>query len=115
MSVAFRDLSVHAFGRKTDYQRTISNFIPASLSMAIHRLLRKPDFRIDILHELDGVIQSGEMLLVLGNPGSGCTTLLKTLSGQTHDLHIDDSSTINYQGTEFPSAFFQSYRMYGDG
>nr|ABD66573.1 ABC transporter [Penicillium griseofulvum] len=34
-----------------------------------------------ILSGFSGTINSGEMLLVLGKPGSGCTTFLKTLSG----------------------------------
>nr|B6RAL1.1 RecName: Full=ABC transporter patM; AltName: Full=Patulin biosynthesis cluster protein M [Penicillium expansum]ABN48540.1 ABC transporter [Penicillium expansum]AIG62140.1 ABC transporter [Penicillium expansum] len=34
-----------------------------------------------ILSGFSGTINPGEMLLVLGKPGSGCTTFLKTLSG----------------------------------
>ncbi|KAJ5972447.1 CDR ABC transporter [Penicillium vulpinum] len=34
-----------------------------------------------ILSGFSGTIEPGEMLLVLGKPGSGCTTFLKTLSG----------------------------------
>lgn len=100
MSVSFRSLGVHAFGRKTDYQRTIANFIPTTISTGLRWLMRKPDFRIDILHDLDGLLHSGEMMLVLGNPGSGCTTLLKSLCGHTHDLCIDNKSLINYQGRQ---------------
>jgi ABC-type multidrug transport system ATPase subunit len=32
---------------------------------------------------MDGVVKEGEMLLVLGKPGSGATTLLKTIAGET--------------------------------
>ena len=38
------------------------------------------------------------MLVVLGRPGSGCSTLLKTISGETHGFFIDESSELNYQG-----------------
>ena len=38
------------------------------------------------------------MLVVLGRPGSGCSTLLKTISGETHGFFIDEESEINYQG-----------------
>ena len=38
------------------------------------------------------------MLVVLGRPGSGCSTLLKTISGETHGFYIDQKSEINYQG-----------------
>ncbi|KAI1475138.1 ABC transporter [Daldinia eschscholtzii] len=102
MSVAFRNLSVHAFGRQTDYQRTVSNFFGA---VAANWVRKSPRFRIDILHQLHGVVPSGEMLLVLGNPGSGCTTMLKALAGQTYDIYIDEEAAINYQGLSSKQMF----------
>ena len=36
-----------------------------------------------ILHDFSGCVKDGEMLLVLGRPGSGCTTFLKTIASQT--------------------------------
>jgi hypothetical protein len=33
-----------------------------------------------ILHPMDGCCQEGEMILVLGRPGSGCSTLLRVLA-----------------------------------
>ena len=38
------------------------------------------------------------MLVVLGRPGAGCSTLLKTISGETHGFFIDENSHVNYQG-----------------
>jgi ABC-type multidrug transport system ATPase subunit len=38
------------------------------------------------------------MLVVLGRPGSGCSTLLKTISGETDGFFVDSQSYINYQG-----------------
>ena len=32
------------------------------------------------IHGFNGVLKAGEMALVLGRPGSGCTTFLKTLA-----------------------------------
>jgi ATP-binding cassette subfamily G (WHITE) protein 2 (PDR) len=54
--------------------------------------------RIDILQNFEGIVRAGEMLVVLGPPGSGCTTFLKTISGETHGFHIDKESYLNYQG-----------------
>ena len=51
-----------------------------------------------ILNEFDGVLKSGEMLVVLGRPGSGCSTLLKTLMGQLRGLDLKPQSEINYSG-----------------
>jgi ATP-binding cassette subfamily G (WHITE) protein 2 (PDR) len=54
--------------------------------------------KIQILRDFDGLIRSGEMLVVLGRPGSGCSTLLKTISGQFDGFYIGDESYVNYQG-----------------
>ena len=34
----------------------------------------------DILHDFTGVVRDGEMMLVLGRPGSGCSTFLKVIA-----------------------------------
>jgi ABC-type multidrug transport system ATPase subunit len=54
--------------------------------------------RIGILHGLEGLVNAGEMLLVLGPPGSGCSTLLKTIAGQTEALFLGDEVMMNYRG-----------------
>lgn len=36
-----------------------------------------------ILKDFQGVLQAGEMMLVVGRPGSGCSTFLKALAGLT--------------------------------
>ncbi|KAK4687938.1 hypothetical protein P7C73_g2176, partial [Tremellales sp. Uapishka_1] len=37
-----------------------------------------------LLKDFSGLVRAGEMMLVVGRPGSGCTTFLKTLSGLNH-------------------------------
>lgn len=97
-SVAFRNLTVFGFGTSTDYQKTFANYPLAYLSRLRILFGRTRKVRIDILKDFEGLVARGEILLVLGRPGSGCTTFLKTLAGQTHGLHVDDGSDINYQG-----------------
>ncbi|KAI9876910.1 MAG: hypothetical protein M1830_005311 [Pleopsidium flavum] len=96
--VAYRNLTVYGFGTATDYQKTFANYPLPYLSLlgALFGRVRKS--RIDILRDFEGLVSSGEMLLVLGRPGSGCTTFLKTLAGHTHGLYVDHGSVINYQG-----------------
>ncbi|KAF7350492.1 hypothetical protein MVEN_01354800 [Mycena venus] len=52
----------------------------------------------EILRDFDGLVKSGELLVVLGRPGSGCSTFLKTISGLTHGFTVEPSSDIQYQG-----------------
>lgn len=67
--VAFKDLNAHGFGSNADYQKTVSNFGFVLLD-GVKRLLGKKDGRVEILKNLDGVVRNGEMLVVLGPPGS---------------------------------------------
>ncbi|OLN87450.1 ABC transporter CDR4-like protein 5 [Colletotrichum chlorophyti] len=98
VGLAFRDLQVYGLGSTMDYQKTVGNFFLEASALTSSLLSSKRKQRIDILRGLEGVIRSGEMLAVLGPPGSGCTTLLKTIAGDTHGFYIADGSTLNYQG-----------------
>jgi ATPase subunit of ABC transporter with duplicated ATPase domains len=96
--VSFRDLNVHGFGTDADYQKSVGNVWldgPALIKKAMGDKGRK----IEILKNCDGLVEAGEMLVVLGPPGSGCSTFLKTITGETHGFHVDSNSHINYQGT----------------
>lgn len=98
IGVAYRNLNAYGFGTQTDYQKTFANYPLTYLSRLGTFFRQQRKSRISILQDFDGLVGSGEMLVVLGRPGSGCSTLLKTLAGQTYSFHIDDKSTINYQG-----------------
>ncbi|OAA65489.1 ABC transporter cdr4 [Niveomyces insectorum RCEF 264] len=95
--VSFQDLNVYGYGNPTDYQKDVANVWLELAGMA-RRLFGGGRRRIDILRNFDGVVRKGEMLVVLGPPGAGCTTLLKTISGETNGIYVDDQSFFNYQG-----------------
>lgn len=85
--VVFKSIEVVGGDAGIIYQDTVTtrawhalNFIPSLLS-------NKKPARRTILHGISGALNEGEMLLVLGRPGSGCTTLLKTLAGMTESFH----------------------------
>ncbi|KAL4863017.1 ABC-transporter extracellular N-terminal-domain-containing protein [Aspergillus spectabilis] len=63
--VAFKNLSVHGFGSATDYQKDVFNAISGVAGMV--RKLTKTG--LQILNEFNGLVRSGEMLVVLGRPG----------------------------------------------
>ncbi|GJN71555.1 hypothetical protein PLIIFM63780_006109 [Purpureocillium lilacinum] len=95
--VAFKNLSAYGFGTETDFQKSVGNiFLEAGT--ILKKFVRGSTRRIDILRDLEGVVTEGEMVAVLGPPGSGCSTFLKTIAGETHGFHISNNATINYEG-----------------
>ncbi|KAF9895076.1 hypothetical protein FE257_004705 [Aspergillus nanangensis] len=95
--IAFKNLHVHGFGSPTDYQKDVLNAI-----LGVGGLVRKITGtglqKVQILRDFNGLVRSGEMLLVLGRPGSGCSTFLKTISGEMNGIYVSDESHMNYQG-----------------
>ncbi|KAM0407508.1 hypothetical protein ACHAPD_012178 [Fusarium lateritium] len=98
--VSWRGLSVHGFGDPTDYQKDVFNVAWRGPLNAFNSFANRQQ-KINIINDFDGLVESGELLLVLGRPGSGVSTLLKTIAGHTHGLHLDKSSEFNYQGIPF--------------
>ncbi|GKU15476.1 unnamed protein product, partial [Fusarium langsethiae] len=96
--VAYKDLSAHGVGEATDYQKTFGNYPLELVKFAKKLMSQGESAKIQILRDFDGLIRSGEMLLVLGRPGSGCSTFLKTISGETSGFKIGEESYLNYQG-----------------
>lgn len=96
--IVFKDLNVHGYGAATDYQKSVGNVWMEAVGV-VRSLLGVGQRRIDILRDFDGLVESGEMLVVLGPPGSGCSTLLKTIAGETHGFVVDENSYLNYQGS----------------
>ncbi|RPD61629.1 pleiotropic drug resistance ABC transporter [Lentinus tigrinus ALCF2SS1-7] len=86
LGVAFQGLRVVGLGASASYQETVSSsFNPLHLLRRIRSKIH-PATR-DLLSGFDGVVRPGEMLCVLGRPGSGCTTLLKVLANQRQDYY----------------------------
>ncbi|KAH6896015.1 ABC-2 type transporter-domain-containing protein [Thelonectria olida] len=106
--VAFKNLNVYGFGTATDFQKTVGNVFLEGATI-VRRLLGQKQQRVDILHDLEGVVHSGEMLAVLAPPGSGSSTLLRTIAGDTHGFHVDKAATLNYQGIR-PSEMRTAFR-----
>ncbi|KAL3457147.1 ABC-2 type transporter-domain-containing protein [Aspergillus heterothallicus] len=97
--VSFKELNVVGYGSPVDYQMSVGNALLKLPTLAIQALGgKKQKQKIEILKDVDGLLLPGEQLCVLGPPGSGCTTLLKTIAQETYGFEVDPSSQINYQG-----------------
>ena len=106
--VVFSDLSVSGSGSSLQFQETVlSSF--ATPFRALARLVpgRSPPASRRILHSFDGLLKGGELLLVLGRPGSGCTTFLKTLCGNLGGLTLEPQSCIHFQGVDYETMIRQ--------
>ncbi|KAL1410781.1 Multidrug resistance protein [Vanrija albida] len=95
--IAYRHLSVHGFGSDADYQKTVGNILYSGLQ-SLRDLVTGRKRKVQILDNVDGELDAGEMLVVLGPPGSGCTTLLKAIAGEMNGIYLDDDAEINYRG-----------------
>ncbi|KAF8477639.1 ABC-2 type transporter-domain-containing protein [Russula ochroleuca] len=87
LGVMFKDLRVVGLGAAASYQNSFDSFFNPKIILENIRTARNPPVR-DILSGFEGVVRPGEMLLVLGNPGSGCSTFLKTLANQRAEYHL---------------------------
>ncbi|KAL5002713.1 ABC-2 type transporter-domain-containing protein [Aspergillus recurvatus] len=94
--ITFQNLNVFGSGSALQYQDTVASLLTAPLRL--HELLFKRSPERHILHDFNGLIRSGELLIVLGRPGSGCSTFLKSLCGELNGLKLGEDSHIQYGG-----------------
>ncbi|CCF57513.1 hypothetical protein KAFR_0C05220 [Kazachstania africana CBS 2517] len=95
----WKNLSVSGDSADVTYQSTIFN-VPFKILGKVYRRFRpaRDSNSFQILKPMEGYLDPGELLVVLGRPGSGCTTLLKTISSNTHGFRVDKDSVISYNG-----------------
>ncbi|KAJ5143326.1 uncharacterized protein N7515_002113 [Penicillium bovifimosum] len=107
--VLFEKLSASGKGSSVRVQLTVLSALLYPVTRPVKLLANKCGSRTPrgdgrtILHGLDGLLQSGELLLVLGRPGSGCSTFLKVLCGYLDGLNVDAASEIQYRGIPYAS------------
>lgn len=66
--VAFRNLNVFGYGSDSGYQMTVGN-APWAIFGTIKDFVMGNKRKVDILKGFDGVLDAGDMLVVLGPPG----------------------------------------------
>ena len=91
VGVIFKNLSVEGIGSTTGFIRTFPNAVVGTFGPDLYWLLcrfvpmlklgRHPPTRT-LLNDFTGVVRNGEVMLVLGRPGSGCSTFLKVIANQ---------------------------------
>lgn len=94
----FKELNVSGTGAALQLQDTVGSVLLAPFRLGSLINLARSGHRRQILRNFDGVLRSGEMVMVLGRPGSGCSTFLKCICGELHGLDVHQQSTIHYNG-----------------
>ena len=96
--VVFQNLNISGSGAALQYQNNVGSVPLAPFRPQEYISFGNSVPQKQILRNFDGVLQSGELLIVLGRPGSGCSTFLKSLSGQLHGLKVGEGSEVQYNG-----------------
>ena len=103
--VVFKHLTVKGMGLGAALQKTngdvllgIPRTIKTLLTRGFHAAFGKPPVR-NLLTDFTGCVRPGEMLLVLGAPGAGCSTFLKVLGNQRFGYEEVDGE-VTYGGTD---------------
>ena len=111
LGVAFKDLRAYGKSSDADYQATVGNIPFKLLGEFWDKIANRNDTsrNFDILKPMDGLIKKGTLTVVLGRPGAGCTTFLKTIASHTYGFHVDKHSVISYDGLT-PNQIRKNYR-----
>jgi ATP-binding cassette, subfamily G (WHITE), member 2, PDR len=91
----FKNLSVSGKGAALVLQQNVGSIFMQPFR--IRELFSHPPEK-KILHNFNGHVNSGELLIVLGRPGSGCSTFLKSICGELQGLELDNNAKITYSG-----------------
>ncbi|KAK3396685.1 ABC-2 type transporter-domain-containing protein [Sordaria brevicollis] len=89
VGVVFKNLTVKGVSTGATFVRTLPEAVLGTFGPDLYRILgnyfpalrfgRKPELRT-LLNDFTGVVRHGEIMLVLGRPGSGCSTFLKVIA-----------------------------------
>jgi ABC-type multidrug transport system ATPase subunit/ABC-type multidrug transport system permease subunit len=93
----FKDLNVRGSGKAVKLQQSVGSVLVTPIRM-FSSLNRNRNAEKQILTNFNGTVNSGELLIVLGRPGSGSSTFLKSICGQLKGLKMSPESSIHYSG-----------------
>ncbi|CCE63103.1 hypothetical protein TPHA_0D04700 [Tetrapisispora phaffii CBS 4417] len=109
LGCSWKNLTAEGNSSDVSYQSTVLNLPLKLATLGYYLLSSGANKKVQILKSVDGLIKPGELLVVLGRPGSGCTTLLKSITSNTHGFQLTDESEISYDGLT-PKEIKKHYR-----
>lgn len=105
VGVVFKHLTVKGMGLGAALQPTVGEsflglprFLKNLITKGPRQVASKPPVRT-IIDDFSGCVKPGEMLLVLGRPGAGCSTFLKVIGNQRFGYENIEGD-VTYGGTD---------------
>jgi ATP-binding cassette subfamily G (WHITE) protein 2 (SNQ2) len=89
VGVVYKNLTVKGVGSTATFARTLPDAVLGTFGPDLYKLVSGwvPALRMGrgkqtrtLIYDFSGVVKDGEMCLVLGRPGSGCSTFLKAIA-----------------------------------
>ncbi|KAL1591456.1 ATP-binding cassette transporter snq2 [Paraconiothyrium brasiliense] len=106
VGVVWKNLTVRGIGSTSTVVRTLPDAIIGTFGPDLYKLIsrfipglkssRHSQTRI-LINDFSGVVKDGEMMLVLGRPGSGCSTFLKAIAND-RDSYASVEGDVSYGG-----------------
>ncbi|KAK0725877.1 ABC-2 type transporter-domain-containing protein [Lasiosphaeris hirsuta] len=106
LGVVFKNLTVKGIGGNASFVRTLPHAIIGTFGPDLYKILSGwiPALRMGsqgelrtLIHDFTGVVRHGEMMLVLGRPGSGCSTFLRVIANN-RGSYASVEGDVSYSG-----------------
>ncbi len=106
VGVVFKNLTVKGIGSTTNYSKTLLDAILGTFGPDLYKLIcrfvpalsfSKQQRMRTLINDYTGIVRDGEMMLVLGRPGSGCTTFLKAIANKRNG-YASITGDVSYGG-----------------
>lgn len=108
VGVVYKNLTVRGVGAGATFVKTVPDAILGTFGPDLYRLVTKffPFLKFGhggnaraLINDFTGVVRDGEMMLVLGRPGSGCTTFLKAIANNREEF-LEVTGDVSYGGID---------------
>jgi len=108
VGVVYKNLTVKGVGAGATFVKTVPDAILGTFGPDLYRLITRfmPFLKVGhgaptrtLLNDFTGVVRDGEMMLVLGRPGSGCTTFLKAIANNRAEFK-EVTGEVSYGGID---------------
>lgn len=105
VGVVFKNLNVKGVGASATFVRTLPQAVLGTFGPDLYRLISRfiPALQFKsgetrtLINDFTGVVRDGEMMLVLGRPGSGCSTFLKAIANN-RESYASVTGDVSYGG-----------------